>query len=176
MRKIDFGHQFELVEHLAKLLHEQYWQTRSAIFTWDDLDSIQQQNWKIQASVMLAKLLPTMSKQPGLFEMIREDERLRSSDRIIGELVCCDIFERLTQIAEADGGFQDRSPKVVAAMNGLDWHGMCYFGGWAASIAREGKPESPVPYGDPRDWESDDHVSCPDPRGPGLRRGTQAQG
>jgi len=64
---------------------------------------------------------------------IRRDERERIANRILGELVCCDIYEQI-----AATGVVAR-PRDIAVMLDLTYHSTCYYGGWAAALARQGQ-------------------------------------
>lgn len=71
---------------------------------------------------------------------VRADERAKIADLIIGELVCCDIFETLEAAYKALEPIEvvSLSPYNLARKLDLGYHDMCYFGGWAAALAREG--------------------------------------
>lgn len=74
---------------------------------------------------------------------IRADERNRIAYRIIAELVCCDITERMDAEA-AKGRWDDENGTYLMPKSWYDlkksgdFHAICYFGGWAAQIARAG--------------------------------------
>lgn len=77
---------------------------------------------------------------------VRADERDKIAYYIIAELVCCDIFERLEAEA-AKGHWDDVTHQFVMPESwfGLrksrEFHPMCFYGGWAASLAKHG-PET----------------------------------
>lgn len=85
---------------------------------------------------------------------VRADERDRVAYYIIAELVCCDIHARL-EVEAAKGHWDDQAHRYVMPKSwhelkkSTDYHPMCHFGGWAASLAKQG------PQGDPRhqDWQ-----------------------
>lgn len=74
---------------------------------------------------------------------IRADERARVAYRIIAELVCCDITQRMDAEA-AKGRWDDENGTYLMPKSWYDlkksddFHEICYFGGWAANIARAG--------------------------------------
>jgi hypothetical protein len=80
---------------------------------------------------------------------IRADERDKIAYYILAELVCCDIHERLEAEA-AKGHWDDEKHQYVMPASwrelrhGRDYHAMCHFGGWAASLAKQG-PEHDNP-------------------------------
>lgn len=79
----------------------------------------------------------------------RADERDLIAYHITAELVCCDIHRRLEAEA-AKATFDEKTGQYTMPQSwkdlryGPDYHPMCHFGGWAASLAKEG------PKGDPR--------------------------
>jgi len=89
---------------------------------------------QVHAAFLLGQIMPEISKE--MFPVVRKDERARISEKIIGELVCCDLEAKISD-AYSTGAYdsQVHSPYSVAQALGLDWHDMCYYGGWAATIA-----------------------------------------
>lgn len=78
-----------------------------------------------------------------MFPAVRADERDKIAYHITAELVCCDIYERLE--AEAAKGYWDRkahqwvmpaSWRLLRASH--EYHAICHYGGWAASLAKDG--------------------------------------
>ena len=80
---------------------------------------------------------------------IRADERDKIAYHITAELVCCDIYERLERayLAMVPDKRERITPRDLADRLGMHFHHLCYYGAWAASLAKEG------PKGDPRGRE-----------------------
>lgn len=98
----------------------------------------------VQSAFFLAKLSPFISRD--YFPTVREDERSRVAYRIRAELVCCDIFEKLQALIPDNYDPSDlaQMTAINAAMReakkSSDYHEICYYGGWAASIAENECP------------------------------------
>lgn len=74
---------------------------------------------------------------------VRADERDKIAYYIIAELVCCEIFQRME--AEAAKGHWDDEKHLfvmpdswLELRNSHDYHPICFYGGWAASLAKHG--------------------------------------
>lgn len=94
-----------------------------------------------QAGVILARLAPTISSE--MFPLVRADERDKVAYHIVAELVCCDIHARLeAEAAKGTWSDRDHEYKMPESWYELkkshDYHPMCHYGGWAASLALEG--------------------------------------
>lgn len=103
------------------------------------------------AVLVLGKLMPVISGE--MFPLVRADERGRVAGRIEAELVCCDLYERINSAKPEDHRLTEKhwsmlSPKVAAGQLGLDWHAICHWAGYAASLARS-EPK--------REGKDDDH-------------------
>jgi hypothetical protein len=68
------------------------------------------------------------------------EERVRaeSAELIRGELVCCDIFQRLEDLRTEDGKptYAYRTLRLSS-----EYHDICFFGEWSARIVEEGPRE-----------------------------------
>lgn len=66
-------------------------------------------------------------------------ERVRLAEKVEAELVCCDIFEQLEKIAKdlAPSVLASTTPWGLAWQRGLDFHEICYYGAWAASLVKD---------------------------------------
>lgn len=73
---------------------------------------------------------------------IRADERDKIAHYILAELVCCDIFERMEAAGQADDlakiSANDPNGQWHQLRWGPEYHAMCRYAGWAASLAKEG--------------------------------------
>ena len=107
-----------------------------------------------KGGVMLARLMPTIITE--VVPAVRADEREKVAYRIEAELVCCDLYDRInTADLDALGltmkQWSTLGAPAMATRLGLDFHDICHWGGYAASIARAGDgpghwaPEAPEP-------------------------------
>lgn len=75
-------------------------------------------------------------------QAIRADERDKIAFYIVAELVCCDIHIKLEQAAHRDhiNGDQvhEQGSQWMAVRKSADYHNICHYGGWAASLAYHG--------------------------------------
>lgn len=95
--------------------------------------------WIREAGFLIASMLPKMGE---LFDVIRADERMRASNRITAELVCCDLYDRLNnsipeQFGMSEGAWAALDGEAVANLLGVRYHAICHWGGYAAAIALE---------------------------------------
>lgn len=105
-----------------------------------------------KASYLLAMIMPAISTE--MFPAVRDDERDKVAYYITAELVCCDIFQRMEAAGRLDDskGVSARDPEGewFKLRHGPNYHPMCRYGGWAASLAKQGprldtRPSEPWP-------------------------------
>ena len=119
-----------------------------------------------KAAFFLGKLMPEISKE--MFPAIRADERDKVAYHITAELVCCDIHARME--AEAAKGHWDEvkhtyvMPKSWYDLKkSSDYHSMCRYGGWAASLAYHGPELDNRAFGWFKPWLIDGAIEPPRP-------------
>lgn len=66
--------------------------------------------------------------------------RQQVHERIVAEMVCCDLYERINSADHSWLGLTEAEwaatgPVQAAILLGLDFHAICFWGGYAASIA-----------------------------------------
>lgn len=89
----------------------------------------------------LGLLMPVIATE--MFPAVRADERDKVAYHITAELVCCDIHERLgAEAAKGRWDERDHEYKMPESWWKLkkshDYHAICHYGAWAASLAKEG--------------------------------------
>lgn len=89
--------------------------------------------YRRKATRFMEGLLPVIFEEQ--YPTVRADEREKASYRIEAELVCCDIFKKVSEAYDERGLYRHTKPRDVADLIQADWHTICYFGGWAAHIA-----------------------------------------
>lgn len=127
---------------IAELLHDIGCADKPTTHEWDEKDKcIDWPGYVVASAGFLGKLAPVISTE--MFPAVRADERDKVAYHITAELVCCDIHARLE--AEAAKGHWDEvkhtyvMPKSWYDLKkSSDYHDMCHFGGWAASLAYHG--------------------------------------
>lgn len=122
-------------QKLAELLHEEA-KCGSPPYSLDDCT--RKQEYITRAAFVLAKLLPAISGE--MFPAIRDEMREKISYLITAELVCCDIHERLEAEAAKGHWDDDKNTYVMPdswkkLKKSRDYHDICHYGGWAASLA-----------------------------------------
>lgn len=99
------------------------------------------EDYLAKASIVLAGIMPTLIKD--IVIPLRKDEDQRIAQRIEAELVCCDITQRMEAEA-AKGRWDDENHQYLMPQSwhdlrrSHDYHPICFYGGWAANIARDG--------------------------------------
>lgn len=127
---------------VAELLHDIGCADKPTTHLEDERDRcLDWPKYLVDSAFFLAKLMQPISTE--MFPAVRADERDRVAYHIVAELVCCDIHARLE--AEAARGHWDETTRqwvMPQAWKDLktshDYHDICHFGGWAASLAKEG--------------------------------------
>lgn len=102
-----------------------------------------------------------------------EDTRKRVAYLIRAELVCCDIYEKISVglfehercILEKCDCTRIHNRRRLAARKDGSWHDICYYGEWSARIAESGDLPEHVFYG-----PSDEHPDSPVTRSDRPRR------
>jgi len=115
--------------------------------------------------------------QPAI-DVVVADTRKRIAYLIRAELVCCDIYEKVTtpfnSVEDKDReGYKAAQAEyrrlVAVAVGRNEWHQICYYGEWSARLAETGDLPDHVFYG-PSDehptsgTRSDRPRKTPDPR------------
>lgn len=93
-----------------------------------------------KAALFLGLLMPSISTE--MFPAVRADERDKVAYHIVAELVCCDIHIKLEEAAQRDyvNGIKNYGPtsEWFTLRQSHDYHDICHYGGWAASLAKLG--------------------------------------
>lgn len=117
-----------------------------------------------KAAFALARLMQPISTE--MFPAVRADERDKVAYHITAELVCCDLHARLE--AEAAKGHWDEvkhqyvMPKSWEKLKkSSDYHPICHYGGWAASLAYHGPELDNRPYGWFKPWLVNGTIEAP---------------
>jgi hypothetical protein len=124
-----------------------------------------QDHWKFmrKAAWLLASVLPAVSTE--IVPTAKQAAQDEAANRIEAELVCCDIYEQLEAIGKTMtiGELEAVTPRDLADRYGLHFHHLCYYGAWAARLARNtcpsGKRRCDPSYFCPTsgEWESPCH-------------------
>lgn len=92
------------------------------------------------AGWLVAAMVPAITQDVVI--PARADERDKIAHYILAELVCCDIFERMEAAGQADDlakiSANDPNGQWHQLRWGPEYHAMCRYAGWAASLAKEG--------------------------------------
>lgn len=92
------------------------------------------------SAFFLGRLMPNIAME--MFPAVRADERDKVAYHITAELVCCDIFARMEAAGQADDtakvSARDPNSQWHQLRHGPNYHPMCRYGGWAASLAYHG--------------------------------------
>jgi len=116
---------------IAELLHDIGCADKPTTHEEDERDKcLDWPTYVKDSAFFLGKLMPSIITE--MFPAVRADERDKVRYHIEAELVCCDLYE---QIVATD---LMARPRDVAAMLGLTYHPICYYGGWAAALAAGG--------------------------------------
>lgn len=128
---------------VAELLHDIGCADKPTTHLEDDRDKcLDWPRYVVDSAFFLAKLMQPISTE--MFPAVRADERDKVAYHITAELVCCDIHARLE--AEAAKGHWDEDKHTYVMPKSWEklkkdrtqYHAMCHFGGWAASLAYHG--------------------------------------
>lgn len=127
---------------VAELLHDIGCADKPTTHEWDEKDKcLDWPQYVTDSALFLAQLMKPISTE--MFPAVRADEREKAAFYITAELVCCDIHARME--AEAAKGHWDEAkhqyemPKSWKELKkSSDYHAICRYGGWAASLAFDG--------------------------------------
>lgn len=124
---------------IAELLHDIDCADKPTTHLEDERDKcLEWPKYLAASAFFLGKLMPAISME--MFPAVRADERDKIAYHITAELVCCDIHARL----EAEAAKGHWNPEInqwvmpsswVSLRKSSDYHDICHYGGWAASLA-----------------------------------------